>query len=169
MRRNDSLAKICERVLSRPRLSLALGITGLCSSVYIAAVFCAVIVSMVFMGWWTEAIIFTLMGAIPFLAVSLMRELLDLPRPYEVFDGEAFAKLKSERKAGRSFPSRHVFSAFLIGTLVSFISLPIGITVLILSALMAAERVLRGIHFPIDVIVGAIIGIVSGIVGGLFL
>ena len=169
MRQRDDLAKICERVLSRPRLFLALGITGLCSSVYIAAVFCAVIISMAVSGAWSEAVIFALMGAIPFLAVSLMRELLDLPRPYEVFRGEAFTKLKNERKAGRSFPSRHVFSAFLIGTLVAFVSMPIGLTVLVLGFLMGIERVLRGIHFPVDVIVGAVIGTVSGVVGGLIL
>ena len=103
------------------------------------------------------------------MTVSAMRFLLDVKRPYEIFDLAPFEAMKRERKAGKSFPSRHVFSAFLIGTLVLFYSVPLGIVTLLVGAFIAAERVMLGIHFPEDVICGGIIGIASGLVGILFL
>ena len=41
----------------------------------------------------------------------------------------------------------------------------LGVFFLIIALLMAIERVIVGVHFPKDVIVGAIIGIVSGVIG----
>ena len=73
--------------------------------------------------------------------------------------------MKAQRRAGRSFPSRHVFSAFLIGMLWCIYSVPLGIAAMLLGTYIALERVLLGIHFPRDVIAGAAIGVLSGLVG----
>ena len=66
---------------------------------------------------------------------------------------------------GRSFPSRHAFSALAIG--VSALPLcPVpAIIVLALSVLMCIARVLVGIHFIRDVAAGAAIGVISAILG----
>ena len=63
---------------------------------------------------------------IPFLAVSLMRRLLDMPRPCKVF----LLDFLPNKKEGESFPSRHVFSVFSIGTALCFVSTLLGIFVL---------------------------------------
>jgi membrane-associated phospholipid phosphatase len=98
-----------------------------------------------------------------------MRYLINSPRPYEVFDIDEFKVMREERKSGRSFPSRHVFSAFLIGMLWLPYSVPFGVAALMLGAFLGLQRVLLGIHFIRDVITGAVIGIVSGLVGILIL
>lgn len=112
----------------------------------------------------TEGIVFISTTAIPFAAVSAMRILVSAPRPYEVYDLESLTCAQPHYKLGKSFPSRHVFSAFLIGTLAVKYVMPLGICVLILGVALAVARVILGIHFVKDVVCGAIIGIASGMV-----
>ncbi len=103
---------------------------------------------------------------VPFVAVSIMRKIINAPRPYEIIE---FYEKKPKGKAGQSFPSRHVFSVFVIAT-VLFAWEPIIAAGLILAgALLAFLRVALGIHFVRDVLAGALIGIASGGIGLLVL
>ena len=99
---------------------------------------------------------------IPFVILSAARHGLDLPRPFEIYDMEP---LLPRERPGRSFPSRHVFSICVIGTCFCFLTPWIGAALLALGAVLAAMRVISGVHFPRDVIVGAIFGILSGLIG----
>lgn len=99
---------------------------------------------------------------ISFVFVSIFRHYVNTPRPYEVAD---FEPIIEKETTGNSFPSRHVFSIFVIATTLYFISKPLGILLMIAGVLLAILRVVGGVHFPRDVIAGAIIGIVSGILG----
>ena len=62
-------------------------------------------------------------------------------------------------------PSRHIFSMFMIamGWLVFWP--PMGWTLLVVGVLLAVIRVLGGVHFPRDVLVGALCGIIAGLLG----
>ena len=100
--------------------------------------------------------------AVPFVLVSVFRKILNAKRPYEVF---SFYRTAPKKKRGQSFPSRHVFSIFVIGTALCFINLPIGLILMVMGAALAAARVLLGIHYVKDVLAGAIIGVVFGIGG----
>ena len=63
-------------------------------------------------------------------------------------------------------PSRHVFSAFIIGMAFLCIGeIPLGIIVFVCGLIIAIVRVISGVHFPKDVIVGALVGILCGVVG----
>ncbi|MBQ1260832.1 MAG: phosphatase PAP2 family protein [Clostridia bacterium] len=101
---------------------------------------------------------------IPFVAVSIIRAKINSPRPKQVcrFDG-----FTPSCRDGKSFPSRHAFSAFCISTVSVFIALPFGIAGMIVAALICAIRVLLGYHFVRDVVAGGIIGIISGVLGAL--
>lgn len=101
--------------------------------------------------------------AIPFAIVSLIRRLLNAPRPYELYP-DIYDRPPKKRK-GHSFPSRHVFSAFSIGTVLCFLYPVIGVSVLASGLTMSVSRVLLGKHFPRDVIAGALIGTVTSIIG----
>ena len=94
-----------------------------------------------------------------FLAMSRIRKLVNSPRPYEVFD---IIPLIPRDGTGQSFPSRHVFSIFLIGTLWFDYFIPAGILLFVLGAALACIRVIAGVHFPKDVLCGAALGIISG-------
>ena len=106
-------------------------------------------------------------SAVPFVAVSLMRSRLGGKRPYEVYTLSSLGMELPEHGGGRSFPSRHAFSAALIGVILLPDMLYVGIAVLVLWILISVSRVLLGIHFIRDVVAGSVIGLVCGVVGAL--
>ena len=100
--------------------------------------------------------------AISFILVSIFRNSFNAPRPYEVLN---IVPIIHKDTKGKSFPSRHVFSIFVIAMTFYYISMPMGICLMILGIMLALVRVIGGVHFPKDVIAGAIIGILSGVIG----
>ena len=63
---------------------------------------------------WQELIIYLAIPGISFVAVSIFRKCYNAKRPYEIYD---FKPLIPKDTIGKSFPSRHVFSIFVIGTI----------------------------------------------------
>ncbi len=61
--------------------------------------------------------------AVSFAAVSAFRAVYSAKRPYEVLDIQPLIKKETE---GKSFPSRHVFSVFIIGMSFFYIAEPMG-------------------------------------------
>ena len=106
---------------------------------------------------------------VPFVCVSLIRKKINAPRPYELYDFAAVGLPSPGKKSGSSFPSRHVFSAFLIGSLFCFFCPAVGAAVLALGALLALCRAVLGVHFVRDVVSGALLGAVLGVVAGLII
>lgn len=104
--------------------------------------------------------------AVSFILLSLFRDWINLPRPYEVLN---ITPLIYKNTKGHSFPSRHVFSVTVIAC--AFLSLIpwIGILFLIFAVLMAIIRVLGGVHFPRDIIAGFAFGLLSGWIGFVWL
>lgn len=93
---------------------------------------------------------------ISFVVLTLFRKKINAPRPYEVFQYEPI--LKKEKK-GESFPSRHVFSIFVIASGIFFIYPFYGLFLLGLGMILAFCRYLGGVHFFRDVFVGASFGV----------
>ena len=102
---------------------------------------------------------------IPFLLVSLVRRAVNFSRPVEVFDLDGLGINTEGFKRGCSFPSRHVFSGFLIGSALLPTVPTLGALVLLLSSALGVARVLLGIHFLRDVVAGALLGILSALLG----
>lgn len=97
--------------------------------------------------------------AVGFAAVSFFRKRFNAPRPYECC---AIAPLIARDGAGKSFPSRHAFSAFAIAASWFAASAPVAVVLLVAAVVLAVCRVLGGVHFPRDVVVGALIGSATG-------
>lgn len=97
--------------------------------------------------------------AVGFAAVSFFRRRFNAPRPYECC---AIAPLIARDGAGKSFPSRHAFSAFAIAASWFAGSAPVAVVLLVAAVVLAVCRVLGGVHFPRDVVVGALIGSATG-------
>lgn len=105
-----------------------------------------------------------LVPGISFVLVTVLRKEINAPRPYEVFDA---APVIPKDTRGNSFPSRHVFSIFVIAmTFCACCPLAwAGPVMLAAGVLLAVIRVVSGVHFPCDVVVGALLGMLAGFVG----
>ena len=99
---------------------------------------------------------------VPFVLVSILRRVINAPRPYELLE---FYEKKPKGKSGRSFPSRHVFSVFVIATVLVTWNSTVAVLLFAAGALLALLRVALGIHFVRDVVAGALIGAASGGIG----
>lgn len=94
-----------------------------------------------------------------FAIVTFFRKIFNRPRPYEKF---ATPSVFGKNKKGESMPSRHTACAFIIAMAFMYVSIPLGIAYLIISAFIMISRVLAGVHFISDVIAGMAISLLYG-------
>ena len=109
--------------------------------------------------------IYLFIPASGFVILSFLRKKINSPRPYEEWD---IKPLLDRDSPGQSMPSRHVFSATIISMACLHASLTMGMICLTLSAFLGLVRVLGGVHFPKDVVVGYICALVWGVIFFLF-
>ena len=109
--------------------------------------------------WLWRAI---LVPAVSFVGLSVVRKIINAPRPYEKFD---MSPVLEKDTKGKSFPSRHVFSVFIIAMTIFYEHPGAGVLLGIIGLLLGIVRVLVGVHEPKDIAAGALAGIVCGIVG----
>ena len=109
--------------------------------------------------------IYLFIPASGFVILSFLRKKINAPRPYEEWD---IKPLLDRDSPGQSMPSRHVFSATIISMACFHASLSLGIILLVLSAFLGLVRVLGGVHYPKDVVVGYTSGLAWGMIFFLF-
>ena len=112
-----------------------------------------------------QVLMYVFIPASGFVILSFLRKKINAPRPYEEWD---IKPLLDRDSPGQSMPSRHVFSATIISMACLHASLSVGVILLVLSALLGLVRVLGGVHFPKDVVVGYICGLAWGVLFFLF-
>lgn len=100
-----------------------------------------------------------LIPAVMLVIVSVARLLINRPRPYERF---GFKPLLEKDKKGESMPSRHIFSVFMIAMTFLYVCPPLSVPLFIIGVVMGIIRIIGGVHYPSDIIVGALTGILSG-------
>ncbi len=116
-------------------------------------------------GFGKQVLIYVFVPASGFVILSLLRKKINAPRPYEVWE---IVPLLDRDSPGQSMPSRHVFSATIISMACLHASLSVGVILLVLSVLLGLVRVLGGVHYPKDVLVGYACGLVWGVIFFLF-
>ncbi len=144
----------------RPRLLAALklgnrALTGLCYVLYPLLLF------LLYRAEDGRLLRCVLVPAVSFALLSVFRHVVNAPRPYELGIDPLFGK----KRCGHSFPSRHVFSVFVIAMTWGYIVPWMGGALMIAGALLAALRVVGGVHFPRDVFAGALTGVAAGGIG----
>lgn len=95
------------------------------------------------------------------LAVNGLKHLIGRPRPKFVISGE-WQFVPTWASGHDSFPSGHSAASFAVATVLAkrfpaFGPLCVGVAVFV-----ALSRVLRGSHFPTDVLGGIVVGVLSG-------
>ena len=116
-------------------------------------------------GLGKQVLVYVFIPASGFVILSFLRKKINAPRPYEEW---TIKPLLDRDSPGQSMPSRHVFSATIISMACLHASLSVGVILLVFSALLGLVRVLGGVHFPKDVVVGYICGLVWGVLFFLF-
>lgn len=155
------MQKLLLRIYSSKKASISLKIISHASVVLYVSCFAAILIYTYMEEPW-DAGMLLLFSAIPFVIVTLVRKFINAPRPYELYP---FYEAPPKKKSGQSFPSRHVFSAFIIATLAVSVSIPLAAALFAIGTALAIARVLLGMHFIRDTLAGALIGIISGILG----
>lgn len=97
-----------------------------------------------------------------FVLLTVIRAAINSPRPYEVFGTEPVIPKET---VGHGFPSRHVFSIFVIGCTYYRLDHATGAVFFLLGAILAALRVAGGVHFIKDVTVAAVAGVIYSLIG----
>ena len=94
-----------------------------------------------------------------FLGVTLLRVIIDEQRPYERFDTPSvFGKTTK----GKSFPSRHTASAFIIAMAFMYVDFWWGMLAMLIARLIELSRIMAGAPYIHDVLAGMAISIVAG-------
>ncbi|MBO5525333.1 MAG: phosphatase PAP2 family protein [Clostridia bacterium] len=101
-----------------------------------------------------------LIPAVFFVAVSAFRAFVNAPRPYEAFGTKPALP---REKTGKSMPSRHVASASMIGMVTLYCFGWWGLIPLGMAIFIACIRVIGGVHFVKDVLVGFACGVLAGL------
>ena len=96
-----------------------------------------------------------------FIAITLLRLIVNEQRPYERY-GKPSVFNKTTK--GKSFPSRHTASAFIIAMAFMYESVPLGIAAMVISLLIEISRILSGAHYIHDVVAGMAFSVIAGYV-----
>lgn len=110
---------------------------------------------------WTRALF---VPAVSFVLLSFVRKGINRKRPYEKFELPPVIPKKTK---GNSFPSRHVFSSAIIAMTFLMVS-PwswLGVIFLGLTVILAAVRVLSGVHYISDVLAGLLVAVICAVLG----
>ncbi len=101
-----------------------------------------------------------IMPALCLFSSTVLRMVFNRKRPYEVF---SITPLIAKDTHGRSFPSNHTASAFVLAIGTYAISQPLFWIMLCLAFLTGCSRIAAGLHWPEDVLAGALLGSFFGI------
>lgn len=106
------------------------------------------------------ALLCLLAYAVSGIAVQVLKNLCDTPRPAAVLDD---CRCLAGILRAHSFPSGHTTTAFAIAVVAAQRERRWAIPLLLLAALVGYSRVYVGAHFPSDVLGGAVLGILSAL------
>lgn len=98
------------------------------------------------------------------IIAACLKLVIHEPRPYTVLNHVRQLTIPTEPN---SFPSGHTSSSFSVITILTYELKQNKILVsllIVFCLLIAFSRIYCGMHYPLDVIIGAMIGIISGII-----
>ncbi|OKI12718.1 phosphatase PAP2 family protein [Streptomyces sp. CB03911] len=127
-------------------------------------------------AWWrarrtdstamARAVAAPLCVVVAFVADTLLKGLLQEPRPCQVLP--AAPTLEACPGAGDwALPSNHTVIVFAGAAVLWLVDRRIGAAAALLAVAMGASRVVVGVHYPHDVLLGAVVGTAAGLGLGL--
>lgn len=158
----------CPRVFDlarkNPPLVTFLGLLETVAVLFVAGAYLYMLYGAFLGGNNARGIMYIIAAAVPFVLVSILRGIVNSPRPEEEYDFAAMG-IPVSGKRGCSLPSRHAFSAFLLASLILGADPRLGGLLLVAATFIASYRVMSGKHYLRDVFAGAALGIILGFIG----
>src|SRR2546427_8633076 len=118
--------------------------------------------------WWPQRDQLTDIGVRGLLAqlsvagaIQILKHLIGRPRP-RFAHGDELVLGPSLATGFDSFPSGHAANAFGAATVLAWFFPAVRVPLYLVAGLVAVSRVLRGSHFPTDVLAGVVLGVVIG-------
>lgn len=106
---------------------------------------------------YSLGIVFAFSGACAYLLSRFIGFLYFRPRPFVSLD---ITQVISMTPFSKSFPSSHALVSFALATLLFTYSKRLGTWAILIAIFIAISRVLVGVHYPSDVLVGAVLGVI---------
>lgn len=106
---------------------------------------------------YKEGLLFLFSVGLVALITEIIKRTVAFPRPVQILSGVQSLVIDGNFD---SFPSMHSALAFAVATTVYYQSKKAGILLFIFAILVAISRIFVGVHFPIDVLVGALLGVI---------
>lgn len=103
-----------------------------------------------------DALFFVISMAFVWFIVAMIKSVVAFPRPYQYLHGVKTLLVYGDFD---SFPSLHAAFSFALAFLVLKRHRTWGIVLFAMATLVGLSRVFVGVHFPIDIIVGAFLGV----------
>ena len=97
-------------------------------------------------------------GGISWIIVYFVKNIFIIPRPFVSLN-----LIPLFNETGFSFPSSHVAVAFAMSMIIWKMNHKAGIVFFVISFLIGISRMVIGVHYPLDVLVGAILGCIIGL------
>lgn len=144
--------KMTEWAGGNPILKKAIVILGKTLPVLVMALYGATAIFLLVRGSH-KLLLFLAVPALCLIAVTVLRPLINRVRPYDRLGYPPL--LNKESGKGKSFPSRHTASAFVVAAACLYLNPVYGRVMLVLAVLIGATRVLSGVHYLSDVLAGA--------------
>ncbi|SFI02051.1 undecaprenyl-diphosphatase [Tindallia magadiensis] len=101
---------------------------------------------------------FLIAPATAFITVHIIRFLYERPRPFVAMDIDSLIYHDSNG----SLPSMHAVSAFVIAVAIWHVNKRAGRWALALAGITGLSRVMVGVHYPLDILIGAVLAIIIG-------
>ena len=105
---------------------------------------------------------FLLVPAGVFLSMSVFRLIINNPRPYEALDISPLIKKDTK---GKSFPSRHTTSIFIISMACNYINPVLGAFMFVFAVLISASPFFAGVHYIRDIVAAIVYSLTVGAAG----
>ena len=107
--------------------------------------------------WFKELFIVCISVVIAYFVTFALKIIVHAPRPFVALSNIHPLIVETPYD---SFPSGHATVFFAIATAVYLYDKRWGTIFFIIAIIVALSRVISGVHFPLDIIIGALIGII---------
>ncbi|ACV21697.1 undecaprenyl pyrophosphate phosphatase [Slackia heliotrinireducens] len=130
--------------------------------VVVAAVYIMVAISFVMEENWTPLVRYLAVPGVGFVLCTALRAAINAPRPVEKYGIDPIIKKDT---SGKSFPSRHVFSATIIAFALFWLQPWWGGLGFVAVLVVCFTRIVGGVHFPRDVVAAVLLAAACALVG----